>query len=243
MLTLLFSAITLARPHQEKKLVLQFHGQQFKQQSKIFLKQELQRQHGLRVQNFKLVRVRLVAKSRNGNGKANLIVGQNRTQKKYINGAPRDFRYNDANTWDRVNFRNPSYNSKGNWQIHLKGNIKVKKVVVFLERTRRRRPSPRPMPEPRYGKACFYKSAYYGGQSFCLQSGQQKMDLYNFRNGMFDDDISSLKVFGNASVKVCTKGHLGGRCKTFRSNQSQLGFTGDFWSVAMNNRISSIEVY
>jgi len=243
---LLFSALTLARPV-EKKFVLHFDGQQFRQQGKIFLKQELQRQHGIRVSNFRLNRVKLVAKSRNGNGKAKLVVGQDQTQMKYINGSRRDFRYNGNDSWDKVNFRNPSYNSRGNWQIHLRGNIKVKRVVVFLERKRgpgpRPYPRPRPMPEPFYGKACFYQDAFFGGTSFCLESGQQKMSLYNFRNGMFNDEISSLKVFGGASVRVCTGENFGGRCKTFSQDQAQLGFTGDFWSIAINNRISSIEVY
>ncbi len=236
MFALLFSAVSLARPV-EKKFVLKFHGERFQQQSKLFLKQELQRQHGIRVQNFKLNKVRLVAKSRNGNGRAKLVMGQDQTQMKYINGHPQDFHYNDRDTWDRVNFRNPSYNSRGNWQIHMRGNIKVKRVVVWLERKRR------PRPEPTYGKACFYMNAYYNARSFCLDSGRQVIDLNQFRNGLFNDDISSLKVFGGATVKVCTGRNMGGRCKTFYSNTPQLGFTGDWWSVAMNNRISSIEVY
>jgi len=247
MFALLFSAVSLARPV-EKKFVLKFQGQRFQQQSKLFLKQELQRQHGINVQNFKLKKVRLVAKSKNGNGRAKLVVGQDQTQMKYINGHPQDFRYNAPETWDRINFRNPSYNSRGNWQIHMRGKIKVKRVVVWLERKRRRpaprpRPRPRPRPEPTYGKACFYNDAFFGGRSFCLNSGEQRMRLTNFRNGLFNDEISSLKVFGGASVRVCTDNNFGGRCKTFYNSQSQLGFTGDFWSVAFNNRISSIEVY
>lgn len=236
---LMFSAISFSAQG-EKKFVLHFDGQQFRQQSKLFLKQELKRQHGINVQNFKLNRVRLVAKSRNGNGRAKLVVGQNQTRNEFINGSPRDFRYDDRNTWDRVNFRNPSRRSQGNWQIHMRGNIKVKKVVVFLERKfRRPAPRPRPRPEPRYGKACFYMNAFYGGQSFCLEAGQRRMHL----NGAYNDEISSLKVFGGASVRVCTDTNMGGRCKEFNNNTPQLGFTGDFWSVAFNNRISSIEVY
>lgn len=243
---LLFSAFTFAAQG-ERKFVLNFQGQRFNQNGKIFLKQELQRQHGVNAKKFRLKRVKLVAKSRNGNGKAKLVVGQNQTRNEFINGTPRDFRFDDRNTWDRVTFRNPSRRSQGNWQIHMRGKIKVKRVVVWLERKRNRRPGPRPTPRPfprpnprnDYGKVCFYTGTYYSGQSLCLDSGDQRMHLGN----AFNDEISSIRVFGGASATVCTSNNMGGRCKTFHNDTPQLGYTGDWFSVAFNDRISSMEVH
>ena len=49
-----------------------------------------------------------------------------------IDGMPYEFRGRGG--FDRVRFRNPKRNSRGPWQLHLRGKIKIKKIVVKLMR-------------------------------------------------------------------------------------------------------------
>lgn len=142
--SLLFATTLFAQ--YEKKFVLKYYGERFTQNSVLKLKQGLKNQHGLNVNKWRIERVRLVAKSRQGNGRAKLVVGPNHTRWQRVDGGQRAFRIDQPWTWDKINFRNPSYRSEGNWQIHTRGNLKVKRVVMFLERKRDLRPHPRPFP-------------------------------------------------------------------------------------------------
>ncbi len=124
----------------EQKFVLHVGRRIFQGQSTLPLKRMLRNQYGINVQNFEIDRVRLVAKSRQGRGTARLKIGQWESYPETIQGNPYDFNSNEGYTFDRIMFRNNArFSDRGVWQILMRGNIKVKKVVVFLKRDRDRR--------------------------------------------------------------------------------------------------------
>ena len=82
--------------------------------------------------------------------------------------------------------------------------------------------------------ACFYRQGF-DRDAFCLQTGQS---LSSIPNGM-NDQISAIKLFGNATATVFKDSGFGGERRTFSSNVADLRYgSGGDWS----NRISSIRV-
>jgi len=69
--------------------------------------------------------------------------------------------------------------------------------------------------EPQNG-ACFYRDADYRGDSFCMNAGE---NLRNLEKG-FNDEISSIRVFGRAQVIVYEHENFGGASKTFTGDVS-----------------------
>lgn len=119
-----------------RKFVLQMNNRGLYQgNSTIYLKQMLQNQYGVMPRNFELERVVLVAKTRQGRGTAALKVGNWTSYPERVNGNPYDFNSNEPYTFDRVRFENNSGRfNDGVWQLLLRGNFKVKRVVVFVKR-------------------------------------------------------------------------------------------------------------
>jgi len=100
----------------------------------LFLKRELRRQYPwLKVKNFELRKVVLVAKSKRGHGRAQFLVGNNASHPERINGLPDQYHDNRGYSFDRVQFRNPSKASEGRWQIDLQGNLVVRRVILVLD--------------------------------------------------------------------------------------------------------------
>lgn len=121
----------------ERKFVLRVGRRIFTGQSTLPLKRMLRDQYGVQLNRFDIERVRLVAKSRHGRGTAKLIIGSWNSYPEIIQGNPYDFNSNEHYTFDKLNFRNNArYSQNGPWQLLLRGNIKVKKVVVFLKSKR-----------------------------------------------------------------------------------------------------------
>jgi hypothetical protein len=82
--------------------------------------------------------------------------------------------------------------------------------------------------------ACFYRNGF-NGDAFCLQTGQS---LSSMPNGM-NDQISAIKLFGNATATVFRDSGFGGERQTFSSNVADLRYgSGANWG----DRISSIRV-
>lgn len=92
-------------------------------------------------------------------------------------------------------------------------------------------------PHPRDG-ACFYTTAPFRGQRFCMRVGERLPNLPN----NFGDNISSIEVFGNARVRIFNDSdYRNGSFEVWRSvpDLRQLPFRdGHTW----NNRVSSIMV-
>jgi hypothetical protein len=121
----------------DERLVLRFNNEQFRGNSTIHLKQEIRNQLGINIASLRdveLKSVEFIAKSRQGNGRASLRVGRNETNNKRIGDGHGSFNDNDADSYDRVRFDNPNRNdrSRGVWQLHFRGNIKVKRIVIRL---------------------------------------------------------------------------------------------------------------
>jgi hypothetical protein len=84
---------------------------------------------------------------------------------------------------------------------------------------------------PRDG-ACFYEDGDFGGDYFCLKTGE---DLRFLPDGM-NDRISSIRIFGRAEVTVFNDVEYGGPSTRFHDDVRSLGREG--W----NDRISSLRV-
>ena len=132
------------RPGRTERLVIQYGDQHFRGSGNVLmLKREIKNMYPrMNLQNFSLESVRLVAKSKMGRGQAELVVGRSSQDRRTIGGSPRDFQSARPYTFDRIDLYNYDSRAQGRWQIHLNGNIKVRKVVVFLQRERVRPPVP-----------------------------------------------------------------------------------------------------
>jgi hypothetical protein len=92
-------------------------------------------------------------------------------------------------------------------------------------------------PDPQRG-ACFYNTAPFRGNHFCVRSGDRLPSL----PGNFGGNISSIQVFGGAQVRIFNdRGFRGGSSLVSGTipDLRQLPFRGGH---TWNNRISSIVV-
>jgi len=87
---------------------------------------------------------------------------------------------------------------------------------------------PRPQTQP---KASYYSGTNYTGYSFCVNSGQS----VGFVGQIWNDKISSVRVFNGASTTMCQHANYGGFCRTTSRNEPALGP----W---LNDQISAIRV-
>ena len=116
-----------------KRVRIDMGGQLMTQESTIFLKRELRRM-GYDVRNADLKRVVLVAKSKRGRGQAKLVVGQNATFADNVGPAQNGLGFQSERpaSYNRIPFRH-SGDSRGRWQIQMRGRIKVKAVIVVFK--------------------------------------------------------------------------------------------------------------
>ena len=127
----------------QERFVLDFNDSHIRghkgEAATIYLKRSLKEQYPwVQVSDLELKKVVLVAKSKKGRGGAGLRVGKWATDMCEVGGSPRVFRDNRKNSFDRVKFRNPSHNSRGPWQLGLRGNFIVRKVVLIVDNHRKR---------------------------------------------------------------------------------------------------------
>lgn len=90
------------------------------------------------------------------------------------------------------------------------------------------------------GGACFYKDIDFEGEYFCMKRGESIASL----PPGFNDKISSIKIFGDATVTVYNDSNFGGRNGTTRRDVDNLKHwrTADDPSRNWNDRISAIQV-
>ena len=84
---------------------------------------------------------------------------------------------------------------------------------------------------PRSG-VCFYENINYGGRYFCSPAGTFTSQLSSVNN----DEISSIRIFGDAAVTVYRDPNFRGQSRVIDSNLS------DLRSLGFNDRISSYQV-
>ncbi len=117
-----------------KRVRIEMGDRLMTQDSVIALKRELQRL-GHDVRRADLKRVVLVAKSRAGHAQAKLVVGPNGGSAAQSIGqaqAGLGFQSNRPRSYNRIPFRHQG-NSDGRWQIQMRGQIKVKAVIVTFQ--------------------------------------------------------------------------------------------------------------
>lgn len=117
-----------------ERFQLQLNDAEYIGAQSIPLKQLLKQQYNIRVEDYELVGVRLVAKSRQGQGTAALKVGNWVSNAIRVPGNPQDYNRPGPRTFSDMDFDNGSRRENGVWQIQLQGNIKVRKIVVIAER-------------------------------------------------------------------------------------------------------------
>jgi hypothetical protein len=83
--------------------------------------------------------------------------------------------------------------------------------------------------EPRNG-ACFYVNENFGGQSFCLNRGENERNV----GGRFNDRITSIRISGRARVVIFADQSFRGRSQEVNRDVPNLRF--------FNDRITSIVV-
>jgi len=84
---------------------------------------------------------------------------------------------------------------------------------------------------PRSG-VCFYEDINYGGRYFCSPAGTSTSQLSSVNN----DEISSIRIFGDAAATVYRDPNFRGQSRVIDSNLS------DLRSLGFNDRISSYQV-
>ena len=67
-------------------------------------------------------------------------------------------------------------------------------------------------------RVCFYEDWNYQGNHFCAREGQADAQLSKYWN----DRISSIRVYGDARVRVCQDWHYKGRCSVIADDRSSL---------------------
>lgn len=96
-------------------------------------------------------------------------------------------------------------------------------------------------PQPPRAGACFYKDAGFHGDYFCMRAGDRWPSLPHG----FNDQISSIRVFGGALVQIFENGDFGGRhARIARDVDTLMRFRlpGD-QAKSWNDRISAIAVF
>jgi hypothetical protein len=82
---------------------------------------------------------------------------------------------------------------------------------------------------PGRDQVCFYERPNFRGDSFCARPGDDIARL-----GSWDDEISSIRVSGDARALVCERTNFNGRCIVVSRDAPSLGRADD--------EISSIRV-
>lgn len=120
------------KPMMMDKIVLNMNDAHYTRSSEIMLKQLVKQTYPhINLRRLDLDKVTIVAKSRAGQGTATLKVGQSYSAPVQLAGG--NFQSNAPASYDREVIFNPSFGSGGAWQLLLRGNIKVKKIVLKVD--------------------------------------------------------------------------------------------------------------
>jgi hypothetical protein len=87
-------------------------------------------------------------------------------------------------------------------------------------------------PRPPQSGACFYEHINFEGRYFCIHAGTSDDNIPHGLN----NEISSIRIFGDARVVVYKDGNFHGSSRHFESSVSDLRREG------LNDRISSVRV-
>ncbi|OFZ24299.1 MAG: hypothetical protein A2381_04695 [Bdellovibrionales bacterium RIFOXYB1_FULL_37_110] len=118
----------------QERIIIEMNDQVFQGSAVLNLKQLARRYNpGFDPSRFDLKGVNLVAKSRQGMGEAYLQVGNERSYVERIAGNPMDFAIDRPMTYEHISL-NINDGSRGEWEVYLRGVVKIKRMVLLLER-------------------------------------------------------------------------------------------------------------
>lgn len=143
LVALSFFVPTLASAEAER-LILKYKDRHIQsknhQVQTLYLKRELkQRYPQLNLDQFRLVRTVVMAKSKKGKGTIQLRIKDNYSRKHRVQGTPQGFSKSAKFNYDKVEIGTPTHRSDGPWQLLFAGNFKLKKVLLVVERKDRNR--------------------------------------------------------------------------------------------------------
>ena len=98
----------------------------------VKLRQRLQNRYGLQLNKYKLIKVKVDAKSKFKQGRARLMVNHNEQSRQRVTGGI--YQGQAPASYHRFFLQNYTPNAGSPWQVHFNGNIKVKRIKVFLKR-------------------------------------------------------------------------------------------------------------
>jgi hypothetical protein len=88
-----------------------------------------------------------------------------------------------------------------------------------------------PTPPVEEARVCVYDLPNFAGDSICVRPGRSDASI----SGPWNNRVTSLRVFGGASIRLCRRPNYGGVCNVFLSDRARLG-------SALNNNASSYDV-
>jgi len=126
-----------------------------------------------------------------------------------------------------------------NFGAHLAWCLNAPSSAINAERNARTNmlaactgaPGPGPAPGTQ-AKVCVWDLPNYGGASICVNAGMSDSQI----NAVWNDKVSSLKVYNGAKIRLCQDPGYLGFCNTFSTNRPVLG-------GALNDQASSYQVY
>ncbi|MBT5230967.1 MAG: hypothetical protein HOM11_11910 [Methylococcales bacterium] len=117
---------------------LSLHDQVYNQGHTLKLKKMLKKRFpNLNIRNSVINKVTLIGKSKNGQGKAKLNIGEHASNAETLMGRDYNFDNPAAYTFDGIEFNNQQELQHGKWQIRTNGTVKLRKVIVDLDTVER----------------------------------------------------------------------------------------------------------
>ena len=116
------------------RLVLDYAQSRLRGRNQVIpLKRELKRDYpGVNFRHYDLVKVKLIAKSRRGHGRARLQVGGWQSPAYLIGGKPHRFHRTGPGSFKKIRLENGAGNSRGRWRVRLDGDIMLDRIMVKL---------------------------------------------------------------------------------------------------------------
>lgn len=138
LVALSFFVPTLAAAEAER-LILKYKDRHIRstnhQEQTLYLKRELKEKYPqLNLNKYRLVRTVVMAKSKKGKGTVQLRIKDKYSRKHRVHGTPQGFGNSAKFNYDKVEISPPAYRSDGPWQLLFRGNFKLRKVLLVVER-------------------------------------------------------------------------------------------------------------
>lgn len=163
-----------------ERFKINMHNKHLKGENVIKLKQLIKSQHpGARLADQRINIVEVKAKSRGGNGKVKLLVNGFAQDSDTIDGRQYDFNDGHRSTFSKSILVSTS-SERGAWNLKLKGNIKLRNIIVTTSSVR---PAPRPRPIP--------------SGPFFVSAGSKKVDKFIVDTDRFyvhANNIEAIKI-------------------------------------------------